>query len=345
MLILLTIKMEYKACGKSGLELPVISIGTWLTAGNGHNDEDSIHRLNTAVDAGIWFIDTADVYDNGEAERVVGKFLKTQNRQEVIIGTKAFGSMSPHPLQKGLSARHLLNACDQSLQRLNTDYIDLYQCHRYDSNTPLAEVIHTMQLLIQSGKIRYWGVSQWTAVQITNTVRLCEQNGWIKPISNQPIYNMLNRSLETDVMEVCETEGIGLICYSPLAQGLLTGKYTSADTLPKGSRASDPRSGKAFPLKRLNEDNLDKIEKLKIIASDLNISMTQLALAWCLRYPAITSLITGASAPEQIQHNARAADIQLPADISSAIESILNNHPRDQYTGNLCGYSISTSGY
>jgi aryl-alcohol dehydrogenase-like predicted oxidoreductase len=337
--------MEYKTCGNSGLELPVISLGTWLTAGNGYRDEDSIHRLNTALDVGIWFIDTADVYDNGEAERVVGKFLKTQKREEIIIGTKAFGSMSAHPLQKGLSARHLINACDQSLQRLNTDYVDLYQCHRYDIHTPLTEVIHTMQLLIQSGKIRYWGVSQWSAVQITNTVRICEQNGWIKPVSNQPIYNMLNRSLETDVMEVCETEGLGLICYSPLAQGLLTGKYTSADKLPEGSRASDSRSGKSFPLKRLNEENLHKIEQLKGIASDLNISMTQLALAWCLRYPAVTSLITGASAPEQIQHNAAAAGIQLSDDIYTAIEDILDNHPRDQYTGNLCGYSISTSGY
>lgn len=337
--------MQYKTCGNSGLELPVISIGTWLTAGNGYSDTDSISRLQTAIDAGIWFIDTADVYDNGEAERVVGKFLSTQKREEVIIGTKAFGSMSAHPLQKGLSARHLINACNASLRRLNTDYIDLYQCHRYDVNTPLTEVIHTMQLLIQSGKIRYWGVSQWSAVQITNAVRICEQQGWIKPISNQPIYNMLNRSLETEVMQVCETEGIGLICYSPLAQGLLTGKYTSIDSLPEGSRASDPRSGKSFPLKRLNEENLHKIEQLKIIATDLNISMTQLALAWCLRYSPVTSLITGASAPEQIQHNAKAADIQLQDTVLSAIEDILSNHPRDQYTGNLCGYSTSNYGY
>lgn len=337
--------MRYKTCGSSGLELPVISIGTWLTAGNGHSDEESINRLKTAIDAGIWFIDTADVYDTGEAERVVGKFLSTQKREEVIIGTKAFGSMSSHPLQKGLSARHLIKACNDSLLRLNTDYIDLYQCHRYDVSTPLTEVIHTMQLLIQSGKVRYWGVSQWSAVQITNAVRICEQQGWIKPISNQPIYNMLNRSLETDVMRVCETEGIGLICYSPLAQGLLTGKYTSIDTLPEGSRASDPRSGKSFPLKRLNAENLNKIAQLKEIASNLNISLTQLALAWCLRHSPVTSLITGASASEQIQHNAKAAEIQIPEDVLSAIENILDNHPRDQYTGNLCGYSTSSSGY
>ena len=337
--------MKYRMCGKSGLQLPVISIGTWLTAGNGNKDEDSIARLNTAIEEGIWFIDTADVYDRGEAERVVGKFLKTQKRDEVIIGTKAFGSMSDHPLQKGLSARHLHNACNNSLRRMDTDYIDLYQCHRYDDSTPLEEVIYSMQQLIQAGKIRYWGVSQWSAVQITNTVRICEQNAWVKPISNQPIYNMLNRSLEVDVMRVCDTEGIGIICYSPLAQGLLTGKYTSAQHLPQGSRAADPIAGKSFPLKRLNDENLDKIKALNTISQDLGISTTQLALAWCLHHQCVTSLITGASAPEQIQHNAQAANINLSAQVLADIEVILNNHPKDQYTGNLSGYNVHTSGY
>jgi len=337
--------MQYRTCGISGLLLPEVSIGTWLTTGYSNDILESVKILRTALDTGCWFIDTADVYNKGEAERVVGALLKVVPRDEVVIGTKAFGAMSEHPLHKGLSRRHLSFACEQSLQRLGTDYIDLYQCHRYDASTPLTEVILTMQDLIHSGKIRYWGMSQWSAVQITNAVRLCELHNWIKPVSNQPIYNMINRSLEVDVMKVCENEGIGLICYSPLAQGLLSGKYTSVESLPSDSRAANSQGGKTFPFKRLTADNLDKIHQLKQIALELNLNMSTLALAWCLRVPCITSLITGASRPEQFTINAEASGITIPDDMLRKIHDILDNEPIDQYTGNRTGYAVDETTY
>lgn len=337
--------MQYRLCGNSGLRLPEISTGTWLTAGYNRSEKEMQALMHYAYEQGSWLVDTADVYDAGEAERWVGRFLKSIQRSELILATKAFGQMGTHPLSQGLSRRHLMNACEASLMRLETDYIDLYQCHRYDVNTPLTEVLETMHTLVQQGKIRYWGVSQWTAVQITNAVRLCEQHNWVKPISNQPIYNMLNRSLETDVMRVCEKEGLGLICYSPLAQGLLTGKYTSADALPEGSRAADEVIGKAFPFKRMTAENLDKINQLRTIASELNVSLSRLALAWCLRVPCITSLITSYSSTAQVDENLGASGMILSEIILGRIEKILDNAPVDQYTGNRTGYGTGEGGY
>lgn len=337
--------MQYRTLGNSGLKIPVVSTGTWLTAGHGKSESSVLQLLKETLDQGSWFIDTADVYDKGGAEITVGRFLKQVGRDQVILGTKVFGQMSPHPLHQGLSRRHVMQACESSLSRLQTDHIDLYQCHRYDPSTPLQEVIETMHLLVQQGKIRYWGVSQWSAVQITNAVRLCEQYGWIKPVSNQPIYNMLNRSLETSVMQVCATEGLGILCYSPLSQGVLTGKYQTADKLPEGSRAADPIAGKSFPFKRLTEETFGKLEALKAIAQEVGCSMTNLALAWCLRLPPVTSVITGYSRREQILENTAAGEIQLSAEVWARIESILDNAPIDQFTGKRIGYGIPDGGY
>jgi aryl-alcohol dehydrogenase-like predicted oxidoreductase len=180
--------MEYRISGNSGLQLPVVATGTWLTAGYDKSEREVLQLLKSAFDCGAWFIDTADVYDRGGAEVSVGRFIQEVGRSQLVIGTKVFGQMSASPLSQGLSRRHVMNACDASLQRLQTDYIDLYQCHRYDDNTPLTELLETMDILVRQGKIRYWGVSQWSAVQITNAVRLCEQHRWVKPVSNQPIY-------------------------------------------------------------------------------------------------------------------------------------------------------------
>lgn len=337
--------MLYRSCGRSGLLLPEVSTGTWLTAAYGRQESDVLQLLKDAVDRGSWFIDTADIYDRGGAEATVGRFIAQAGRQELIIGTKVFGQMTASPLSQGLSRRHIVNACEASLRRLNTDYIDIYQCHRHDANTPLSEIIETMDLLIRQGKIRYWGVSQWSAVQITNTVRLCEQHGWIKPVSNQPIYNMLNRSLEAEVLQVCETEGLGILCYSPLSQGLLTGKYTSGDHLPEGSRAADPLLGKSFPTKRMTAETFDKLEKLRGLAAEAGCSLTRLALAWCLRHTPITTVITGYTSRKQIEENTGASALAYSDDFWSRVELVLDNAPLDQYTGKRIGYGIREGGY
>lgn len=337
--------MKYRNLGKSGLMMSEISIGSWLTYGFGVDNTVAFRCLDTAIDLGINVIDTADVYNRGEAERVIGTYLKTKNRQEIILATKVFGPMGDHFMTQGLSARHIRNACEASLTRLHTDYIDLYQCHRYDIDTPLEETCYAMHRLIEEGKILYWGVSQWSAVQILNAIRICEKHHWRKPVSNQPIYNMLNRSLEVDVMGVCEEEGLGLIVYSPLAQGLLTGKYTKDNPIPQDSRAADEKMGKMFPVKRMNDKFYTQIDALKAVAQRLDCTLSQLALAWCLRKKPLTSCIIGASRPEQVIENAKAVDIQLSTEIIHEIENILDNHPRDQYTDALIGHGIIKRGY
>lgn len=336
--------MKYRQLGNSGLHLSEISLGTWLTAGYGVDNSTAFACMRRALDSGINFIDTADIYNKGESEKVLGDFLKTINRAEVIIGTKVFGPMSEHWMTQGLSLRHIRNACEGSLQRLKTDYIDLYQCHRYDVDTPLEETCYAMHNLIERGYILHWGVSQWTAVQLTNAVRICEKNGWRKPVSNQPIYNMLNRSLEVDVMDVCEKEQLGIVVYSPLAQGLLTGKYTRENT-PADSRASHELMKAWFPVKRMDELFYQKMDMLKTIASGYDISMAELALAWALHKKPVTSLIMGASKPEQIEQNVKAIHVQVPYEILNEIENILDNAPVDQYSGARIGYGIVKRGY
>ncbi|MDX5320252.1 MAG: aldo/keto reductase, partial [Bacteroidota bacterium] len=260
------------------------------------------------------------------------------------IGTKVFGPMSDHWMNQGLSLRHIRTACETSLQRLKTDYIDLYQCHRYDIDTPLEETCYAMHNLIERGYILHWGVSQWTAVQILNALRICERNQWHKPVSNQPIYNMLNRSLEVDVMGVCESDGLGLVVYSPLAQGLLSGKYEK-DHVPENSRLAHEAAGRFFPVKRMTEEFYAQQAELKEIASSLGLDMAQLALAWILHKKPITAAIMGATHPDQVEKNCAASGVVLPEEILSRIEEILDNAPVDQYSGARLGYGIEKRGY
>jgi voltage-dependent potassium channel beta subunit len=330
--------MKYKNLGESGLEISVISLGSWLTYGASVEEQIAYKCLEKAINCGINFIDTADVYNYGGAEKVIGNFLKDIDRSHVVIGSKVFFPMSENRMDKGLSLRHIRNSVERSLERLKTDYIDLYQCHRYDTQTPLEETCFAMHQLITEGRILYWGVSQWSGVQITNALRICEKYNWRKPIANQPIYNMLNRSLEIEVMEVCETEKIGLIVYSPLAQGILTGKYKKDTPFPEDSRAAQEATSKWFSFKRLTPENLDKIDALQKLASELDCSMPQLALAWCLRHKPITSVIIGASKAEQIEENVQAAMLELPEEVLQKIETLLANQPIDQYTGEPIGY-------
>lgn len=336
--------MKYRKLGNSGLRISEISFGTWLTVGYGVDKQTAFDCMHKALEMGVNFIDTADVYNKGESEMVVGEFLKTIKREEVVVGTKAFGQMSDHWMIQGLSLRHLRNACEASLMRLKTDYIDLYQCHRYDIDTPLEETCFAMNNLIERGYILYWGVSQWSAVQITNAVRICERNGWRKPVSNQPIYNMLNRSVETDVMNVCDNEGLGIVVYSPLSQGLLSGKYTR-ENIPADSRAAHSLMNAHFPTKRMSDEVFDKLERLGRKAAEWELTMSQMALLWILHRSPVTSCITGASRVAQIAENAQSglhalSDIQV-----SELDAILDNAPVDQYSGARIGWGINKAGY
>lgn len=336
--------MKYRKLGNSGLHLSEVSFGTWLTVGYAVQKNIAFDCMKKALELGVNFIDTADMYNMGESEMAVGEFLKTIKREEVIVGTKAFGPMSQHWMTQGLSLRHLRNACEGSLQRLKTDYIDLYQCHRYDVDTPLEETCYAMHNLIERGYILHWGVSQWTAVQITNAVRICEKNGWRKPISNQPIYNMLNRGLEYDVMDVCANEGLGIVVYSSLSQGLLTGKYTKGN-IPDDSRAAHALMNAYFPSKRMTDDFFNRIELLKGKAADWGMSMSNLALLWILHRGPITSTIMGASRVEQVEENIASLNHILTESQINEIDTILDNAPVDQYSGVRVGYGIIKRGY
>jgi aryl-alcohol dehydrogenase-like predicted oxidoreductase len=317
--------MQYRQLGNSGLKVSAISIGSWLTYGNVVDDATAFACLDEAFTAGVNFVDTADVYNQGEAERSLGRWLRTVTRRHVVLATKAFFPMSDHWMDRGLSARHLHNALADSLERLQTDYIDLYQCHRYDPDTPLEETCFTMHLFIQRGHIRHWGVSQWSADEIRRAVQVCEANGWQKPISNQPIYNMLNRGLETEVMGTCASLGLGLVVYSPLAQGVLSGKY-APNTLPPDSRAGNAHTQQWFSWKRLNDNTYALLEALRPLAASVGLSLPQFALAWCLRRPEVSSAIIGASRPQQVAENLRAATTPWPTELEPQVQALLQRY-------------------
>lgn len=321
--------MKYRRLGKAGIKVSEISLGTWLTYGKSVEKETAKACFKVAYEQGINFFDTADIYAYGESEKVVGEIIQDFNRSELVLGTKVFFPMSKNPNNRGLSRKHIMASCEASLKRLKTDYIDLYQCHRYDTETELEETISAMDDLVKQGKILYWGVSQWSAVQICDAAHLSRFHNKTKPVSNQPVYNMLNRSLEVDVMSLCEREGMGLVVWSPLAEGVLTGKYSKGH-IPSNSRASNDQSN-IFIKNRLTEDKLNKVDQLVPIAKDLGLTMAQLALAWCLRRPELSSVITGASRVEQVLDNVKASGVVIPQDVLDTIDEILDNEPVDQY--------------
>jgi voltage-dependent potassium channel beta subunit len=321
--------MHYRRLGKAGIKISEVSLGTWLTYGKTVEQDSAKECFRTAYEHGINFFDTANIYANGESERVVGEIIKDFTRSDLVLGTKVYFPMSQKVNDRGLSRKHVIESCEASLKRLGTDYIDLYQCHRYDTETELEETMTAMDDLVRQGKIIYWGVSQWSAVQICDATHLSRFHKLTKPQSNQPVYNMLNRSLEVDVMGLCEREGMGLVCWSPLAEGILTGKY-SGGNIPDDSRAANDQSN-FFIKNRLTAEKLDKVDRLKPIADELGLTMSQLALAWCLRRNELSAVITGASRPQQVIDNVNAAGIKLADDVLDLIEQILDNAPREQY--------------
>ena len=296
-----------------------MSLGSWLTYGESVDETMTQRCVDAAFALGVNFFDTANGYAKGEAERVLGRALRSRNRDEFILATKWFFPTGTGPSARGLSRKHIFDACDASLRRLGLDSIDVYQCHRFDPDTPLLETIAAMTDLIRLGKIRYWGFSQWSAQQISEAVQIADANGLVRPLSDQARYNILDREIESGVMQACSAAGIGILAYSPLAQGVLTGKYV--DGIPAGSRASNPAAAEGMKW-RLTPEDRSRVQRLSAIAGDLGMDTATLALAWCLRMDVVATVITGARTPEQLQWNAKAARIDLTPETIHLIDGI-----------------------
>lgn len=317
--------MEFRHLGRSGLKISEITYGNWITHGSQVTDDLAIKTMHAALDAGITSFDTADVYAMTKAEEVMGKALKDQRRESLEIFTKVYFPTGPGVNDRGLSRKHIIESCEGSLRRLQTDYVDLYQAHRYDYHTPLEETLRAFDDLVRQGKVLYVGVSEWTAEQIREAVRIANDMGFDRIVSNQPQYNMLWRVIETEVVPASEELGIGQIVWSPIAQGVLTGKYKKGAPVPEGSRATDKSGGADFVSGWLREEVLEAVEKLEPIAQDMNLTMSALAIAWVLSNPNVSAAIVGASRPEQITENAKAAGLTLPEDVLSAIDYALGD--------------------
>lgn len=311
--------MKYRKLGHTGLNVSEVSLGSWLTYGGYVEQENAANSIRTAYDLGINFFDTANVYERGEAEKVVGQVLKDYSRESYVLATKVFNPMGEGPNDRGLSRKHIIEQCNASLKRLGMDYIDVYYCHRYDTETPLEETLRALDDLVNQGKVLYVGVSEWTAAQMAEAHVLADKYLLDRIVVNQPIYNMFNRYIEQEVIPLGEAKGIGQVVFSPLAQGLLTGKYKSVNDIPKDSRAAKldwVRNG-------ITAEKIAKVQQLSSIAEQLNVSIGQLALAWILRQPNVASALVGASRPEQVTENAKASGVILTPETLARIEQIL----------------------
>lgn len=315
--------MKYRNLGKSGLKISEISLGSWLTYGNSVEKEIAAKTIEKAYERGINSFDTANVYARGEAEKILGQTLNNYPRDSYVLATKAYWPMGDRPNKRGLSRKHIIEQVNQSLERLDHNYVDIFYCHRYDHDTPLEETLRAIDDLIRQGKILYAGVSEWTGYQIVEALRVQDQYLLDHLVVNQPVYNMFNRYIEDNVLPTVINNGMGLVVFSPLAQGLLTGKYRKGQSIPEDSRAADPKSNSHIK-RMLTEENLEKVEDLLKIAEGLNISMPQLALAWILHQPGITSALIGASKPEQVEENIKAVDIEISSEVLEEIENIIS---------------------
>ncbi|MEY3971926.1 MAG: hypothetical protein RLY84_319 [Actinomycetota bacterium] len=314
--------MEFRYLGDSGLKVSEIIYGNWLTHASQVEDDKAIKTVHAALDAGITTYDTADVYANQAAEVVLGEALKGQRREGIEIFTKVYWPVAEKgPNDVGLSRKHIFEALHGSLKRLKTDYIDLYQAHRFDYETPLEETMQAFADLVHQGKVHYIGVSEWNAEQIRAGKKLADELGF-RMISNQPQYSMLWRVIEGQVVPTSKELGISQIVWSPIAQGVLTGKYLPGAPAPAGSRASDPKVN-GFIEKFMTDEVLTKVQKLKPIAEELGLEMSQLAIAWVLQNENVAAAIVGASKPKQIKENAKAAGVKIPAELMKKIDQAL----------------------
>lgn len=317
--------MQYRKLGKSGLKVSEISLGAWITYGGQVDDGSADKIMKSAFEKGINFFDNADVYSGGNAEIVMGKTIKELPREELVISSKVFWPTMQGPNGRGLSRKHVVESIHASLKRLQLEYVDLYFCHRYDEDTPVEEVVRTMNLLIQQGKVLYWGTSEWEAGQIAEAMSIAHQLGLIPPTMEQPQYNLFHRErFENDLRPLAREYGLGFTTWSPLYSGILTGKYNNG--IPEGSRAS--LDSMAWIRDRLVPEKLDKVKKLSEIARDLGASTSQLAIAWLLHRKEVSSVITGATSLEQLDENLAAADVEkkLTDDVLDLIDSIFSFH-------------------
>ena len=317
--------MEFRHLGNSGLKISEITYGNWLTHGSQVENDAAKACVRAALDAGITTYDTADVYANTKAEVVLGDALRGERRESLEIFTKVYWPTGPGgPNDAGLSRKHILESINGSLRRLQTDYVDLYQAHRYDTATPLEETMQAFADVVRSGKALYIGVSEWTADQIRAGHALAQQLG-VSLISSQPEYSMLWRVIEDEVVPACRQLGVSQIVWSPIAQGVLTGKYLPGEPPPAGSRATDENGGASFIQRFLTEDVLRRVQELKPVADEAGLTLAQLAVAWVLQNDNVASALIGASRPEQVQENVRAAGVVLPAEALTRIDEVLGD--------------------
>ena len=316
--------MDYRHLGHSGLKISEIAYGNWITHGSQVQEQAAAACVRAALDEGITTFDTADGYAGGRAEEVLGRALHGVRRESIEIFTKVYWPTADGPNDRGLSRKHITESLHASLRRLGTDYLDLYQAHRYDHETPIEETMRAFDDLVRAGKVLYVGVSEWRAEEISAALRAADELGLDRIVSNQPQYNMLWRVIEAEVVPLCEKEGIGQLVFSPIAQGVLTGKYRLGDPPPADSRATDP-SGSGFIKRLLRDDVLTAVQRLSPIAADAGLSMAQLAVAWTLQNPNVSAAIVGATRPEQVRENVKASGVRLDAALMSRIDEALGN--------------------
>ncbi len=313
--------MEFRHLGRSGLKISEIAYGNWITHGSQVEEDAARACVAAALDEGITTFDTADVYAGTKAEEVLGRALHGVKRESVEIFTKAFWPTGPGVNDRGLSRKHIIESANASLRRLGTDYVDMYQAHRYDHETPLEETMRAFDDLVRQGKALYIGVSEWRSEEIAAALRIADQMGLDRIISNQPQYNIIWRVIESEVVPLCAKEGVGQIVWSPIAQGALTGKYLPGSAPPAGSRATDDR-GAGFIRDYLSDDILGRVQRLKPVADEAGLSMSQLAVAWTLQNPNVSAAIVGASRPPQVRENAKAAGVRLDPQLMARIDEI-----------------------
>jgi aryl-alcohol dehydrogenase-like predicted oxidoreductase len=315
--------MEFRRLGRSGMKVSEISYGNWLTHGSQVEADQATACVREALEVGITTFDTADVYAGTRAESVLGEALKGERREGLEIFTKVYWPTGPGQNDRGLSRKHILESCHASLRRLQTDYVDLYQAHRFDYETPLEETLRAFDDLVRAGKVHYIGVSEWKAAEIEAALKIADEMGFDRIVSSQPQYSMLWRVIEAEVVPLCEREGIGQVVWSPIAQGVLTGKYLPGQPPPEGSRATDVHGGDKMIARWLRDDVLERVQRLRPLADAAGLTLAQLAVAWVLQNPNVSSAIVGATRPEQVRDNAAASGTMLDADLRAQIDQVL----------------------
>lgn len=327
--------MEYRRLGSSGMYISEISYGNWITHGSQIEQAAAISCVKTAIDLGITTFDTADVYAATRAEVVLGKALKGVRRESYELFTKVYWPTGPGKNDRGLSRKHIMESCNASLKRLQTDHIDLYQAHRFDYETPLEETLRAFDDLIRAGKVNYIGTSEWRASEIENALSIQDAQGYDRFISNQPQYSMLWRVIEAEVIPLCDRQGIGQIVWSPIAQGVLSGKYKAGKRAPAGSRATDKKNGAEMISRWMSDEVLTAVKYLQPVAQEAGLTMSQLAIAWVLQNRNVSSAIMGATKAAQVRENVKAAGVKLSVETMRGINKALGMLPETDASLNI----------